>query len=327
MNHFAVIYDKEQRYAEKLTDFLNLSDRFPFEARTFSSISDLEQYCKVNYPEILIVDENDRNLINNLEYKEKIILTKKSTRMEDGTYYIYKYQSVEIIIREIVGFLSESEGVSAILKRKHKMKVVCFYSPIKRVLASTTAIELGRQLSKSRKTLYINLESYSGLEKKYRKTFKKDIADFLYYIEGKVGNIGMLLSGIVENIDGVDILPPFRSQADLIVIPAEKWISMLEKIEENTDYDYLIIDLSEEVQGMFELMKLSDCIITCVDDEDSAINKLEQYKEGLSESGYEEILEKTEYVNILNMSSDKSGHSSERDHFFKKVMQRIADET
>lgn len=326
MNHNAVIFDREQRYAEKLTDFLNLSDKFPFEARAFSDKNELEKYCIGNMPEILILDEQSQEIMEKLAYKELIILSKKSTRLEDGTYYIYKYQNVEKMIREIVGYLSESENVSAILKRKHKMRVICFYSPVKRAMATTAAILLGSMLNKTRKTLYINLESCSGLEKKYGKTFKKDISDFLYHMESKNGNLGMLLSGIVDNVEGVDILPPFRNQTDLIALPEEKWIDMLKKIEEDTDYDYVICDLSEAVQGMYNLMELSDYVITCTTDEESSCNKLSQYKEVLEESGYETVLEKTKFVNLMNMSGKKY-INSELEEIFNRIIQEVKDET
>lgn len=324
MNHNAVIFDYENRYIEKITDFLNLSDKFPFETRAFSIKEELEEYFKNNTVDIFIVDESLIAMADEFVYKELVILSKKSTGVNNGTYYIYKYQNVENIIREIVGFLSGSENISAIMKRKRKMSIISMYSPVKRSMATALALEVGREISKNRKVLYINLESYSGLEKRLGKIFNKDITDFLYYIESKNGNIGMLLSGIVEGYEGIDILPPARNQSDLIELPSEKWIFMLKKIEEDTDYDYVILDLSEAIQGIYGLLDLSDLVISCTDENRLSEYKISQYKDELEKTGYESILEKTKFMVIKRSFEEES--CIQLENHVQTILQDLVDE-
>lgn len=298
MNHIAVIYDREPFYAEKLANYLNAAESFPFQVCSFCEQDELERYCMENEIEIFIADEQCTDVINIIAFKELVVLSMGSTKSEDGTNYIYKYQGVETIIHEIMSYLSESERLSAVIKRKKTMKIIAFYSPVKRSLSTTMAIAMGQILGKKYKSLYISLESYSGLERLLERDFSKNITDLMYYIQSSGVNIGMHVAGIVENIEGVDILPPAKNQNDLVSVPFAKWKQMLQVIESETDYEYVLIDLSDAIQGLFEIMMLADKVVTCVENDDIAISKIVQYEKSISGSDYEEILAKTRKCNV-----------------------------
>lgn len=293
LNHIAVIYDKEPYFAERLANYLNAAETFPFQVCAFTEEDELERYCMENEIEVLVVDERCCEIINRLIFKELIILSASGTKSDNNENQIYKYQGVETIIHEIMAYLSGSSHLSSVISRKKAMKIIAFYSPVKRALSTTMAIAMGQILAKNYKTLYISLESYSGLEKLLERNFNKDITDIMYYIQSGGGNIGMHISGIVEKTEGLDILPPAKNQNDLVNVSFDEWKRMLHQIESETDYEYVLLDLSDAIQGLFDVLLLSNRVVTCVDNDDVAISKIIQYENSLKESDYKEILVKT----------------------------------
>ena len=293
MNHTAVVYDETQVYGEKLAQYLNAKDNFPFEVRAFYSEDELALFCHNCEAEILIVDEKYVNKTKELSFIERFVLSGEKTSAKDDYYSVYKYQEVDKIIREIMNYLSDSVDMGPILKRKKTMKIISFYSPVKRTMSTTMAIGMGQVLSKNHKTLYINLECYSGLGKLLDREFEKDLTDLIYYLESNGKNIALILSGIVETFEGVDILPPVNNQSDLIAMEKDKWLELIRHIEYDTDYEYVIIDFGDAIQGLYDLLSYSEYVVTCTDDDEFCANKLKQYEESLCVSGYNNILEKT----------------------------------
>ena len=78
-----------------------------------------------------------------------------------------------------------------------------------------------------------------------------------------------------------------------IYVKAGEWQNLLQKIIETGGYDYIILDLSESVQGTFEMLRMCDRVYTIIRDDEQAKAKLTQYEELLQAYEYEEVLEKT----------------------------------
>lgn len=330
MKHIAIIYDKEQLYAEKLSGYFNASDLFPFETRVLSTTEQLNKLCDKEPVDVLIVDEKvyEEDIVSN--GRKIIVLTSNNLINDNKIHTIYKYQEAEQIIKQIVVYLSETNEIGLLVTRKKQMKLISFYSPVKRTFSTTMAIGMGQVLGKHHKTLYINLESFSGLEKLAGLNFSKDIMDLLYHIESKSGNIGMVLSGIIEQIDCVDIIPPVKSQSDIIVVELNQWKELINKIEQDTDYEYIILDLSEAVQGLIDILDISDYVVTCVDNDELAISKIVQYENSLKELGYESILKKTKKCNVPNQHR-KNGEihylpTGELGEYISNVLQGMLNE-
>ena len=115
-----------------------------------------------------------------------------------------------------------------------------------------------------------------------------------------------------------------------IGVEEKTWLKLVEYIERYTDYEYLLLDLSDAVQGLFELLGISDKVITSVDNDEVAIFKLMQYEEALKLAGYEEVLEKTKKCNVPHQHR-KNGEISflgygEMGSYVKTILQGLVDD-
>jgi len=299
LRHFAVIYDDERVYAAKLAGFLNMTNSFSFYVRAISDREEFEDYCTNNPPRIALIDEKALDLAKNVS-GEVFVLSSVKKETNDGLHYICKYQSGDRIIRDINEILATLDNIGLIVNRKTNMKIISYFTPVRRSLSTTLSIGMGQLLSRKSKTLYMNLESYSGLNTLLGKEYAKDIGDLFYHMHSKDTGFGAALASMVENVEGLDMIPPFDNQADLISIDGEEWKSLIDRIERETEYEYLIMDLSDAVNGLYELLHISDAIITTLENDEVAINKMTAYEENLKKSGYEDVLQKTKKCNVLH---------------------------
>lgn len=331
MTHYAYLYDSETPYITKLGGYLSINNSFPFVVKVCITRQELMERVNADVPKLLLIAEADYESLGECRCEDVVLLSEKKTGNYEGRRFINKYQSGERIVKDILSYIAESDSMSSIITRKCNMKVLSFYTPIKRSLSTTMCIAMGQLLSKRTKVLYINFECFSGLDRLLNCEFQKNIGDLLVYLDNQNQKLGMALSGIVETRDGLDILPSFNNQMDLINIKDEMWIKLIETIERETDYEYLLLDLSDSVQGLFDILKLSDRVITSVDNDEVAIFKLTQYEDCLRLAGYEDVLEKTKKCNVPHQHR-RNGEISflgfgELGEYVKTVLQGVIDET
>ena len=293
MRHTAVIFDKERTYGERLAGYFNSMGRFMFDVIAFSDEGELKRFCREDKPQLLIIDEKSINMTEEIDTEEVIVLSGTGTRKDDSRFYVHKYQSGERIEKDILGFLSASDNIGSIVSRKNRMNLIAIYTPARDFDTTREGLELAKKTAKKYKTLYVDMESHSALSGVTGKSFEKDISDLMYRLESRGGSIGMQLYGICEHLDGLDILPSVKNRQDLIDISFEKWKELIEHIESDTDYEYVFLKLGDAVQGLYELLMLSDKVVTVSASDEISGYRIAGYEDILRTLGMEEIIEKT----------------------------------
>ena len=76
-------------------------------------------------------------------------------------------------------------------------------------------------------------------------------------------------------------------------ISLNQWKKLIYKIMEVSQYSYIILDLSENVQELFELLKICNKVYTIVKDDLIAQCKINQYEQLLHIYQCEEVIDKT----------------------------------
>lgn len=323
MNHIMAVCDEEEYYAAKLADYLNLKEHFPFEVIHFTDIGRMKAFMEKNRPDIILVNEESAESVLKFSAKEQIIFLSKTGISNENNYKcVYKYQSCEKIIQQILTMMAERNVSSTYVSRKNGLKIIGFYTPVKRSYQTTAALIAGELLSKLDKVLYMNLEAFSGLPESLGLNFEKELSDLLYYIQNKKKGIQYLLGGISIERNGLSILPPMSCQMDLISILTEEWIQLLKELERYSDYEYLILDLSDSIQGLFEILRQCFRIYTIIQNDEIAVAKIKQYEEELKKCSYEDVISKSRYCQ-LNEKANQNGSISNQEisSFFKKYIQ------
>ena len=205
-----------------------------------------------------------------------------------------KYQSVENIcdrIRELC--VAKEEEVTGGVRHGKPMKLIGIYSPVTRCLQTTFALCMGQLLSASVPVLYLNFEAYSGFETMLSRTFRGTVSDLLYFNECAREKLSGQLRYMTEKIGNLDFLPPMESFILLRSIKAEQWLELLHTIEKVTEYEYCILDLSEQAEGVLEILRQCDYIFTITREDGFAKAKMTQYEALLRSTQYEDVFMKT----------------------------------
>ena len=165
-------------------------------------------------------------------------------------------------VREQVNILIKYDGyISRQIKQvesfkkleKKKMEVIGVYSPVGRTMKTTFALTLGQILAKKRACLYLNLEACSGFEYLLERSFDQTLGDLLYYQRLGSEQLITKMGSIVQSVNNLDYLPPVLSMEDIQSTTAQEWISLLQQIIDYSNYDVVILDLSDSVSQLYKV--------------------------------------------------------------------------
>lgn len=84
-----------------------------------------------------------------------------------------------------------------------------------------------------------------------------------------------------------------RSGQNLLTVTAGEWPQLLQRITELGEYEYVILDLSESMQGLYELLRCCRKVFTLTANDKIAQSKMMQYEQMLALYEYEDVLKKT----------------------------------
>lgn len=208
---------------------------------------------------------------------------------EEDPEAIFKYRSAAVLLRSIQGYING--GLND--RTEADSQLISLYSPIKRCLQTTFGLTLAHILSTKGRTLYLNLEGYSGLDRMLKRSFSKDISDFIYYVNQSSGEIPILTQNYIYRLGEVDIIPPVLNPANLQDITEEMWVRLLQILKSSNLYNYILIDVSDFILGTFAMLRESTVIFSMVKSDIRAEAKWQQYCSVLEEAGYGDILDKT----------------------------------
>lgn len=287
--------DSEKDYLESMTDFLNGRDGFPYELHAYTRPEKLVEFGKKERIEVLLVSESDFTYeVEALDTGNTLLLNESGTVCGEKVRNIDKYQKAEGVFKEILECYADSlAGVGKQLKYRERAKIIGLYSPVRRCLQTSFALTLGQALSEKKKVLYISFEHYAGWNQLLDRNVRGDLTALLYFAKEPEEKFICRLRSLTLTIGRLNYIPPVYAGQNLIYAKAGEWQALVEKVAELGGYDYLILDLSESIQGTFELLRMCDRIYTIVREDEQARAKLAQYEELLRSYEYGDVLEKT----------------------------------
>lgn len=311
------IFDSEERYAYGLMEYMNEKIRLPFRIHVFTLKEAFYSFERKDEIECLMLSEKMyEEAIESFNIPHIIILSESGNIISNTLHHINKYQSCENIYKEVLQYYSVSEEniLPDLRINTDRMKIIGIYTPIGRCLQTTFAFTLGQLLARNHKTLYLNFEKYSGLAVMLKREFATDISDLMYYFECAKEKFSIRLSSMVETVNGLDFVPPAAIYQNLTGICKDQWIELFGEMERCTEYEYLILDLTDGVVELWDILRACDVVYTISKGDPMALAKIEQYEKSMEEAEYSDVLSKTKKYRFpifqnLPMKFDELTHS------------------
>lgn len=295
------VFDSEESYAYRLMDYISEKESAPFEIHVFTKADVFFSYAGKEEIECLLISENAyQPEVEKLKIPHIIILSENGNNLNRALCHINKYQSCENVLREVMEYYTEKAQDTGTILRvgTKKMHIIGIYTPVGRCLQTTFSLTLGQMLARRGKTLYLNFEAYSGFGRMLNRVFKNDISDLVYYFNCAREKIFYRLESMAESVNGMDFIPPAGIYQSLAGIRGAQWVDLFREIERVSEYEYLILDLSDALADLWEILQSCDCIYTIVREDPLAEAKIEQYEKALESMQRGNILSKTRKWNL-----------------------------
>lgn len=294
-----VLCDTEDEYAQHMTEFLNKHKELPWKIRTYTSVQDLIKEEKAE-PELLVVSESAYcREVEGISALRTVILSESGVIRWEDVRYVDKYQQAEEVLKELIQIYMEiADGDLPKLKRSCNTVFIGNYSPVRRALQTSFALTMSQMLAREHTTLYLNFEHYAGVPELCPDMQTLDMADLLYFLNADQERFQLRLKSICRHMGNLDYIPPMKSGQNLLTITASEWTGLLRKIEEVGEYEYVIMDLSESMQGLFDILRMCKVVFTLTKEDRVARSKLLQYEQLLTLYEYDDVLGKTRRLNL-----------------------------
>lgn len=294
-NQIMVLCDIEEEYAQLMTEFLKKQKDLPWNIHTYTDVDELLLKESEQSVAILVIAESVYSeSLKSIQSLCTVILNESGYVKWNQVRNVNKYQQADCVLREILEvYMEVADRQLPQLQTDYKTKFVGIYSPVRRCLQTSFALTMSQMLAKEHPTLYMNFEHYAGITELLPDMQTRDMADLLYFLTAKEDKFRLRIQTIIQRKGALDYIPPMRAGQNLLTITTEEWMSLLQKIGELGQYEYIVLDLSESMQGLFDILRRCVHIFTLAQNDRIAQTKLLQYEQLLELYEYQDVLQKT----------------------------------
>lgn len=297
-----VLCDTEEEYAQLMTDYLQKQKDLPWVLRTYTDVQELLREGPEAVALLVVAESAYTEEFRQLAPSRLVVLNESGLMRWENLCYVDKYQKAEDVLRYLLEIYMEiADNPLPRLQKNCKTVFIGNYSPVHRSMQTSMALTLSQLLAKDHATLYLNFEHYAGLPELVPDTRTHDIADLLYFLESDKEKFRLRLQTMIKHIGQLDYVPPMKLGQNLLTVTAAEWLGFFQKIEELGEYEYVVLDLSESMQGLFQILRLCRKIFTVTREDRIAQSKILQYEQLLSLCEYEDVLEKTKRLSLCHI--------------------------
>ena len=291
-----VICDSNADYARRFQEYIEEQRLLPCRLAVYTDRVKFLEYIKEQRPGACILSED---LLKKPSFREEvekhtdqvfILYEERENVTENG---LYRYQSADALATQICASANLKQHQKTNGECGEKTKLIGIYTPIGRCLQTSFALVLGQMLASKYQVLYLNFEAYSGFTQMMQKNFNADMADLLYFLKNLSHDFSQQFTSMKQSINGLDYIPPAFSYMDISNVLPGEWEHFLSALGEYGEYDYIILDLTNYIQGLYQILRLCSHVYTITRNDGVALAKIAHYENVLKELAYEDILEKT----------------------------------
>lgn len=321
------ICDLEEAYVVRLADYLNSKGMLPYQVLAFTSLESLSRYAQDNEIEILLISTDAMtDEVREMNVRRVIILSDgEEPGLDREEAVIRKYQDSDSIARQVMSFAGETKAVEL----PENCRILAVWSPVARCGKTLFALTLAQTASEEGRTLYLNLEDYSGFEPLFRTTYRSDTADLIYASRDRTQNLAVLLESAVQTFGSLDIVPPAFFPDDIRNIRPAEWLEFITAAAAAGDYRTIVLDIGTQIQDVTDLLeRCTRCYVPILTDPMSRA-KVSQFDRNMNALGKEVLLSSMVRIYLPEVTVRSSGAALLDDLAYGKMGQfarRLLDE-
>ena len=307
MKKVMAVYDTDPFYAERLSDYVNRKEKGIFAAQAFTSQERLKAYAQEHEIDVLLTGERtDAEGMPEISSGKTIFLSEEPKKGEETGQEIYKYQSGDDIIREVMAVYCEIPGAKpgfTGITDKTK-RIIGVYSPLGRCGKTCLALAIGQILAKEEKVLFISLDTFTGFAQLFNERWKRDLSDLLYYY--KQGRFNVIrLNSIVYYLGDLAWLPPIRFPEDYGAVSVEEMAELIKEILAVGNYSTVVLDIGDYGRQVLPLLEVCQVVYMPIREDTISQAKTKEFEEYLEENERNGIKEKLQKMHVPMVTGGK----------------------
>lgn len=282
-----ILCDPEEDYAYRMSDYMRRESFFPWTVKVYTQVAGLYE-SQGQQMDMLVVSESVyEEKLQQLGACKTVILNESGVVNNQKVNSVDKYQPAGKVLQRLMelGGMTWKQPVG-----EAGAKLIGLYSPVHRSLQTSFGICLGKLLSGKGKTLYLSFEPYSGVQE-LQGGGGVDLSSLLYYLEDEE-HFAENIRRAIRGSENFDYVPAMVNGQNLLMVSSEEWMRLLYKLQHMMGYDYIVLDLSESVQGLFDILRMCIRVYSMAKDDPIAKRKMDQYEQLLSAMEYEDVRKK-----------------------------------
>ena len=275
------ICDLEEAYVVHLADYLNQKSDLPFRVMAFTSLESLIDYARGHGIEILLISADAMSEeVRSLDVHRIIILSDGETpSLDTDDPFIDKYQDSDAIARLVCSYAG-----AACAQMKDSLgscRLIGVYSPITRCGKTLFCLTLAQALARSGKTLYLNMECWSGMEGLLQTTWREDLADLMYAASSEREHLTARIESIVKSFGMLDVCPPSFFPEDLRDTEVTQWMQFFASVAQAGSYQSIVLDIGDQIKDVPELLKMCGRVFLPILPDPVSRSKVSQFDKNL----------------------------------------------
>ena len=249
------VLDENEKYAVRLTNYINESHTLPYQAMAFSS-EDALAGCTGRYDIEFILSDREINP-EKVDTKGIPLCLRLVENDGSGENEVYRFQSAEHILQDVVSHLS---GFSRSFQTEEGTTLIAVYSPATKCFKTTLSLALAVAGGEKGRTLWIGFEQFAGLSGVLPAT-RGGLSEALYYYHVGGENAYGKIAGCMDSAYGFDYLAPVECADDIADIGTGDMLKFIDMVGRQGAYSYIIADAGCVFNRPWELLEASAKII------------------------------------------------------------------
>ena len=303
------ICDRDTMYLNMLHGYLKERIGLPLMISDFTDVRYMNDKPEHEEILLLIIAEEMLHEIDIDEYADILVLTEgelfSSQESDAGTqssdrkiHCLSRYSKAAEVLDAVLSILSETKQVRDLcLTKELPVHIIGFYSPLGRCLQTQTALSMGQLLTENHKVLYMNFAPFPEarlVEMGHGET----LADLMYYYGCDSSCLAVKWTQVTGLLGGMRVVPPATNYMQIADVTSEEWMGFIREICRASGCEYLILDLSEALPCLFDVLSICERIYTICGHDRSDAAKIESYRNFLNVYEQSNLANRTVFMSL-----------------------------
>ncbi len=292
MKNICAIFDVDEQYAGKLMNAINSVKGIMYRAIMFTNWEALDAYLEKETLQLLVIGEevDVKKDVSTLADKV-IILRENNFDCKDGdTFSVYKYQPACKLVTAIIG----NSGTN-VLSASADRQIVGVYSPIHYAGKTSFSLALAKAYARQgARTLYLNLEEFSGLSEILPDNGEGNLSDALYYYRTGPERFTEEFKRLVCMAGDISYIPPIKCAEDISALSTREWMDFILHIAGTGIFDVIVLDAANALGEPWNILEVCTRVIMPVREDYISRQKINDFDACMSAMGKDKICRITE---------------------------------